>query len=329
MAGTSDVLVQTKGLCKYFPVAHGKKLKAVDDVSVTVRRGECLGVVGESGCGKTTFARTVAGIYSPTSGEVLFDGSPIGRLKGPERKAFSKRVQTIFQDPYASLDASMRVYDIVCEGLRAHGLVRTREERKAKAAELLEKVGLPASCAERYAHEFSGGQRQRIGIARAISLGPELVVCDEPISALDVSVQAQIVNLLESMREESRLTYLFIAHDLSMVRHISDRVMVMYLGRVVEIGSTAEIFQRTLHPYTKALMSAIPIPDPDVEMTRERIKLGGEPVSPIDPPGGCLFASRCPHASERCQTERPNLAEVRPGHLVACHLCAATTGAGC
>ncbi len=317
---TSEALVEARGLSKHFAMPHGKTLKALDEVSVQVRRGECLGVVGESGCGKTTFARTLAGIYAATAGEVLFHGEPLGTLDRRGRKALSRRVQTIFQDPYASLDTSMRVCDIVCEGLRAHGLVKGRDERRAKAVELLAQVGLPESCADRHVHEFSGGQRQRIGIARALSLDPELVVCDEPISALDVSVQAQIVNLLGRLKRERGLTYVFIAHDLSMVRHISDRVMVMYLGRVVEEGPVAEVFGAALHPYTKALLSAIPIPDPAAEARRERIKLQGEPASPIDPPPGCLFQGRCPLACERCRQERPELRGPAGGHRVACHL---------
>ena len=312
-------ILEVRNLKKYFKAGKGT-LKAVDDVSFFIRRGETLGVVGESGCGKTTCGRTCIGIYDRTDGEVLYKGKDVHSLKGQERKDFTKEVQIIFQDPYSSLDPKMKVGDIIAEGLRAHKLCATKAEEQKRVHELLETVGLNAEHATRYVHEFSGGQRQRIGIARALAVEPEFIVCDEPISALDVSIQAQIVNLLIRLQKEKGLTYMFIAHDLSMVKHISDRVAVMYLGTIAEITDSGSLYSNPLHPYTKALLSAIPIPDPKVEETKERIKLEGELPSPIDPPPGCRFQNRCQYACERCRTERPELREVELGHYVACHL---------
>jgi len=318
MSQTAHIL-EVRNLKKYFKAGKGT-LKAVDDVSFFIRKGETLGVVGESGCGKTTCGRTCIGIYDRTDGEVLYKGKDVHSLKGQERKDFTKEVQIIFQDPYSSLDPKMKVGDIIAEGLRAHKLCATKTEEQKRVHELLETVGLNAEHATRYVHEFSGGQRQRIGIARALAVEPEFIVCDEPISALDVSIQAQIVNLLIRLQREKGLTYMFIAHDLSMVKHISDRVAVMYLGTIAEITDSGSLYSNPLHPYTKALLSAIPIPDPKVEETKERIKLEGELPSPIDPPPGCRFQNRCQYACERCRQERPELREVEPGHYVACHL---------
>ena len=317
MSQTAHIL-EVRNLKKYFKAGKGT-LKAVDDVSFFIRKGETLGVVGESGCGKTTCGRTCIGIYDRTDGEVLYKGKDVHALKGQERKDFTKEVQIIFQDPYSSLDPKMKVGDIIAEGLRAHKLCATLEEEQKRVQELLVTVGLNSEHATRYVHEFSGGQRQRIGIARALAVEPEFIVCDEPISALDVSIQAQIVNLLIRLQKEKGLTYMFIAHDLSMVKHISDRVAVMYLGTVAEITDSSSLYSNPLHPYTKALLSAIPIPDPKVEETKERIKLNGELPSPIDPPPGCRFQNRCQYACDRCRSERPELREVEPGHYVACH----------
>lgn len=315
----NEYLLEVKGLKKYFKVGKGT-LKAVDDVSFYIRPGETLGVVGESGCGKTTCGRTVLGLYDRTDGEVLYRGKDVHKLKGEERKQFMKHAQIIFQDPYASLDPKMKVQDIIAEGIRAHGLAKSEKEIKERVNELLVTVGLDAQYGERYIHEFSGGQRQRIGIARALAVEPEFIVCDEPISALDVSIQAQIVNLLDKLQEEKGLTYMFIAHDLSMVKYISDRVMVMYLGKVVEITAADRLYEQPAHPYTQALLSAIPIPDPHVEAKKERIKMGGEIPSPVDPPKGCRFQNRCKYATERCREEEPALRLIGEDHYVACHL---------
>lgn len=317
---TEEPILQVHHLKKYFPMEKKQILKAVDDVSFDIMKGKTLGLVGESGCGKTTCGRTCTGLYSRTAGEVLFKGKDVHKMRGAERKAFTKSVQTIFQDPYASLDPKMKVHEIVTEGLRIHNMVSGPKEAYEKAQELLRQVGLQAEHANRYVHEFSGGQRQRIGIARALAVEPEFIVCDEPISALDVSIQAQIVNLLKKMQEERKLTYLFVAHDLSMVRHISDQVAVMYLGKIVELTSSEELYTNPVHPYTQALLSAIPIPDPDVEKARERIVLTGDVPSPISPPPGCRFKGRCRYACERCHEEEPIMKKIGPDHYVACHL---------
>lgn len=319
MTEKNEYLLEVKGLKKYFKAGKGT-LKAVDDVSFYIRPGETLGVVGESGCGKTTCGRTVLGLYDRTDGEVLYKGQDVHQMKGKERQNFTKHAQIIFQDPYASLDPKMKVYNIIAEGIRAHGLLKTEAEIKKRVEELLVTVGLDTQYAERFVHEFSGGQRQRIGIARALAVEPEFIVCDEPISALDVSIQAQIVNLLGRLQKEKGLTYMFIAHDLSMVKYISDRVMVMYLGKVVEITASNQLYANPMHPYTKALLSAIPIPDPKVEEGKERIKMGGEIPSPVDPPAGCRFQNRCKYATERCKTEEPKLRLVGNDHYVACHM---------
>ena len=314
----NEIILEARHLKKYFKTGR-KLLRAVDDVSFFIRKGETLGLVGESGCGKTTCGRTCIGIYERTDGEVLYKGKDIHALKGKEKKDFAKEVQIIFQDPYSSLDPKMKVGEIIAEGLRAHKLCPDKASQEKKVRELLETVGLNAEHATRYVHEFSGGQRQRIGIARALAVEPELIVCDEPISALDVSIQAQIVNLLIRLQKEKGLTYLFIAHDLSMVKHISDRVCVMYLGTIAEITTSAALYAKPLHPYTQALLSAIPIPDPDLEETDRRIRLKGETPNPLDPPAGCRFCSRCMYAEDICRRERPALREVEPDHYVACH----------
>lgn len=319
MTGEQSPLLQVSHLCKYFS-ASGGTVKAVDDVSFTIYRGETLGMVGESGCGKTTCGRTAMGLYDKTSGEVLFDGIDVHTLRGAKKREFSRRAQIIFQDPYASLDPRMTVADIIAEGLDIHGLCRSKAERAARVYELLEMVGLNREHANRFAHEFSGGQRQRIGIARAFAVNPEFIMCDEPISALDVSIQAQIVNLLVQLQRKMGLTYLFIAHDLAMVKHISDRIAVMYLGTLVELTASETLYDKPMHPYTQALLSAIPIPDPDIEESRERIKLEGDIPSPIDPSAGCRFAGRCRMACDRCRQEAPALREIEDGHFVACHL---------
>ena len=320
MTENQEYLLEVKGLKKYFKAGKGT-LKAVDDVSFYIRPGETLGVVGESGCGKTTCGRTVLGLYDKTDGEVLYRGKDVHQLKGEARRVFTKHAQIIFQDPYASLDPKMKVRDIVAEGIRAHQLLKSEREIRERVDELLITVGLDSQYGDRYVHEFSGGQRQRIGIARALAVDPEFIVCDEPISALDVSIQAQIVNLLDSLQKEKGLTYMFIAHDLSMVKYISDRVMVMYLGKVVEITASRQLYAHPAHPYTQALLSAIPIPDPHVEAEKQRIKMGGEIPSPIDPPAGCRFQNRCKYATDRCREEEPQLRLVGEDHYVACHRC--------
>lgn len=320
MADQKQPLLEVRNLKKYFLASGNSTVKAVDDVSFTIYKGETLGMVGESGCGKTTCGRTAMGLYSKTGGEVLFDGQDVHKLRGAAKLAFSRRAQIIFQDPYASLNPRMTVADIIGEGIDIHGMAKNREERTNRVYELLSMVGLNKEHANRFAHEFSGGQRQRIGIARALAVNPEFIMCDEPISALDVSIQAQIVNLLVKLQKEMGLTYLFIAHDLAMVKHISDRIAVMYLGTLVELAESERLYEKPLHPYTQALLSAIPIPDPDEELSRERIKLEGDIPSPIDPPPGCRFAGRCRHACEKCRQETPALREVEPGHFAACHL---------
>ncbi len=320
MMEKNEILLEVNHLKKHFKMGKGKTLKAVDDVSFYIRKGETLGVVGESGCGKTTCGRTCIGLYDKTDGEVLYRGQDIHTLKGKDRKDFTKQVQIIFQDPYASLDPKMKVDEIIAEGIRAHKLLTNEKDIAARVEELLETVGLDKSYKDRYVHEFSGGQRQRIGIARALAVEPEFIMCDEPISALDVSIQAQIVNLLEKLQKEKGLTYMFIAHDLSMVKHISDRVMVLYLGKVMEITTSENLYENPCHPYTKALLSAIPIPDPEVERQKQRIKLEGEIPSPINPGEGCRFKNRCKYATDKCFKEQPELKMVEDEHFVACHL---------
>ena len=322
---TDEVLLDVRHLKQYFPVTRGliiqKKIadiKAVDDVSFQVHRGETLGLVGESGCGKTTTGRSILQLNDITSGEVLYEGVDLTKLKPSQMRPIRRKMQLIFQDPYASLNPRMSVGEIIGEPLVVHNLSRGRELRE-RVEEIMRIVGLNPYFSSRYPHEFSGGQRQRIGIARALAVEPDFIVCDEPISALDVSIQAQIINLLEELQEEFSLTYLFIAHDLSVVRHISDRVAVMYLGKLVEVASRAEIYENPLHPYTKALLSAVPIPDPAVEARRERILLTGDVPSAMRPPPGCNFHTRCPIAIDYCKQALPELREVGGNHLVACH----------
>lgn len=312
-------LIEVKNLKKYFKVGKNAILKAVDNVSFNIKKGETLGLVGESGCGKTTCGRTVLGLYGATDGEVLFEGVDIHKLKGKAKKEYTKNAQIIFQDPYASLDPRMTVGDIIAEGIDIHGIYKGKE-RTDRIYELLQLVGLNKEHASRFPHEFSGGQRQRIGIARALAVEPKFIVCDEPISALDVSIQAQVVNLLIKLQNELGLTYLFIAHDLSMVKHISDRVGVMYLGTMVELASSENLYGKPLHPYTQALLSAIPIPDPEVERSRSRIMLEGDVPSPINPKPGCRFAPRCKYAKPICSEVSPTFKEVEKKHFVACHL---------
>ena len=293
-------------------------LKAVDGVSFDINRGETFGLVGESGCGKTTVGRTVVRLYRPHSGQIIFDGADLAKLEGKALMSFRRRMQMIFQDPYASLDPRMTVEDIIAEPLRLQGAKKI--ERRARVRELIGRVGLKADHLNRYPHEFSGGQRQRIGIARALATRPEFIVCDEPISALDVSIQAQVINMLEEMQEEMGIAFLFISHDLSMVSHISHRVGVMYLGHLVEMADMRELYEHHLHPYTTALMSAVPIADPDKAAATKRIVLQGDVPTPINPPSGCPFRTRCAHCTERCAAEMPQMKEVSPGHFLACHV---------
>ena len=323
----SQTLVQVKDLKKYFPITEGivfqresGAVKAVDGVSFDIQKGETLGLVGESGCGKTTTGRTLIQLYRPTAGEVFFDGINLAQTQGKELRALRKHMQMIFQDPYASLNPRWTISRIITEPLRVHNITKGKESME-KVTELLELVQLNASFMNRYPHEFSGGQRQRIGIARALATTPKFIVCDEPISALDVSIQAQIVNLLEDLQEQLGLTYLFIAHDLSMVRHICDRVAVMYLGVIVELAERDELYNNPLHPYTQALLSAVPIPDPRITRARKRIILEGAPPSPENISTGCRFHPRCPNAKEGCKTEIPQWREVKPGHWVTCNDC--------
>jgi len=311
-----EVLIEVKNLKKYFEVGKNATLKAVDDVSFNILKGETLGLVGESGCGKTTCGRTVMGLYGATGGEILFDGDDISKYDKKQKKEFTRRAQIIFQDPYASLNPRMTVGDIIGEGIDIHNLHKG-DERQARIYELLQLVGLNKEHASRFPHEFSGGQRQRIGIARALAIEPDFIVCDEPISALDVSIQAQVVNLLIKLQNELGLTYLFIAHDLSMVKHISDRVGVMYLGTMVELASSKDLYDKPLHPYTQALLSAIPIPDPDATKKKARIPLEGEVPSPINPKPGCRFAPRCRYAKPICSEKNPEFREIEPNHFAA------------
>lgn len=313
-----ETILELKNVKTWFKVEAGM-LKAVNGVDLTIHRGETLGLVGESGCGKSTLGRTIMRLYKPNEGQVIYKGKDIWTYKKAEVKNFRKEVQMIFQDPYASLDPLNVVHDTVEEGMVIHKMYPDKTEREARILELLNMVGLNKEHAYRFPHEFSGGQRQRVGIARALSVEPELIVCDEPISALDVSIQAQVVNLLKELQKKLGMAYLFITHDLSMVKYISDRIAVMYLGEIVELTDSQELFDHTLHPYTQALMSAIPIADPDVEQKRERILLSGDVPSPVNLSGGCSFCKRCSRASEKCRKEHPVLREVRPGHMVACH----------
>jgi peptide/nickel transport system ATP-binding protein len=317
---TTKHLLEVKQLSKYFSITNKQVLKAVDGVSFHISKGETFGLVGESGCGKSTAGRTIIGLYNRTSGEVLYKGKNVHELSEKEKFAFHRNMQMIFQDPYASLNPRSTVKEIISEPMEVHGLYSNKKEMLNRVYELLEDVGLNRDHANRYPHEFSGGQRQRIGIARALALNPECIIADEPISALDVSVQAQVVNLLKKLQKEKGLTYLFIAHDLSMVKHISSRIGVMYLGHLVELTTSAELYQKPLHPYTQALLSAVPIPDPDVEDNRKRIVLKGELPSPMNPPSGCVFNTRCPLAVAACKTQKPEWQEVEDNHFVACHL---------
>jgi len=315
---TKQPLVEIENLKKYFSAANNQIVRAVDGVSFTIHRGETLGLVGESGCGKTTVGRCILRLIEPTSGEIRFDGRDLLSLGRGELRALRRRMQIIFQDPYSSLNPRMKVGAIIAEPLEIHR-VGNRRERKDRVAELLSVVGLDPDYANRYPHQFSGGQRQRIGIARALALNPDFIVADEPVSALDVSVQAQVVNLMQDLQERFGLTYLFISHGLAVVKHISTRVGVMYLGKLVELAPAEEIYTNPLHPYTQALLAAIPIPDPDVKREAPQ-RLGGDVPNPIAPPAGCRFHTRCPHATERCRSEEPVLEEVSPGHFVACFL---------
>lgn len=313
----AEHLLEVNHLKKYFDVGSGKVLHAVDDVSFYINEGETFGLVGESGCGKTTTGRTICGLYEATDGQILFEGQDITHLKGKARRDLSEKIQMIFQDPYASLDPRMTVEQIISEGMRIRGKY-TPEERRQRVFELLDLVGLNREHALRFPHEFSGGQRQRVGIARALALNPKFIVCDEPISALDVSVQAQVVNLLKKLQKEQKLTYLFISHDLSIVKYISDRIGVMYMGALVEVADAEELYENPLHPYTQALLSAIPDLDPAKEKEKHRIELPGEPSNPINTGKYCKFRSRCPYADLDSTPEAPKLVEVTPGHWVAC-----------
>jgi oligopeptide transport system ATP-binding protein len=324
-ADGQTTLLDVRGLKMYFPINQGVLfqrrvgwVRAVDDISFTIARGETLGLVGESGCGKSTTGRAILQLYRPTAGEVLLDGQDLTKLGGGDLRRTRRKMQMIFQDPYASLNPRMTVGSIIAEPLEIHGLARGKAKQE-RVHELLRLVGLNPYFANRYPHEFSGGQRQRIGIARALAVDPRFIICDEPISALDVSIQAQIINLLEELQSELGLTYLFIAHDLSVVRHISDRVAVMYVGRIVEVADRNELYERPLHPYPRALLSAVPVPDPRVEHRRQRIILTGDPPSPVNPPVACRFHPRCPFAQDICKEQEPQLEEVRPGHFVSCH----------
>jgi len=320
-----QVLLKVDGLVKHFPVLQGvfKRqvgvVHAVDGITFDIYRGETFGLVGESGCGKSTAGRTILQLYRPTAGHVYFDGMDLAKLSGESLRRLRRRMQMIFQDPYASLNPRMTIGEIIGEPLMVHGITKSKHDQEMRVKELLDVVRLSSSFVDRYPHEFSGGQRQRIGVARALSLNPELIVCDEPISALDVSIQAQVINLLEDLQEQFELTYLFIAHDLSMVRHISKRVAVMYLGVIVELAEVQELFAKPLHPYTQALLSAVPVPDPVIEQSRQRLILEGDVPSPVNPPSGCRFRTRCPIAIEICAQIQPEWRQISSGHWVACH----------
>jgi oligopeptide transport system ATP-binding protein len=318
-SGSTPALLEVKGLRKYFPVSEGlflkkptAEVKAVDGVDFQIRAGETFGLVGESGCGKTTIGRCILQLDRPSAGQILFEGVD------PALRPVRQKIQVIFQDPYSSLNPRMKIGDIIAEPMKVHGIEPVRADRLKRVAELLSVCGLSPKFADRYPHEMSGGQRQRVGIARALSMRPSFIVCDEAVSALDVSIQAQVINLLEDLREEFNLTFLFIAHDLSVVRHLCHRVAVMYLGRIAELADCDTLFDEHLHPYTQALLAAVPVPDPEVEAGREHRVVQGEVPSPINPPPGCVFHPRCPLATDRCRTEVPALREVKPGHWVAC-----------
>ena len=323
----SDKLVQVEHLQQYFPAGgfgkNKKYVQAVDDVSFFINRGETLGLVGESGCGKTTTGRTLLRLYEPTGGRIIYDDKVIfdkEKKIAENMLPYRKKMQIVFQDPYASLDPRMTVGDIVGEPIDIHHLASSKQERYDMIIEMLRRVGLNSEHANRYPHEFSGGQRQRVGIARALAVHPEFIVCDEPISALDVSIQAQVINMFEDLQESMNLTYLFIAHDLSVVRHISNRIGVMYLGSLVELGESYELNRHPIHPYTQTLLSAVPVPDPKLSRTRKRIILEGDVPSPMNPPSGCRFHTRCPYATEKCSQVTPVFREHEPGHWAACHL---------
>lgn len=313
-------ILEVKDLTKHFKAGKKQIVHAVDGISFTLQRGKTLGLVGESGCGKSTCARTIIRMYDPTAGQIVLDGTDITAMKQKELKPYRKKMQMIFQDPYASLNARMTVRDIIAEPLMAHNLVKSKEEANDLVYPMLERVGLTKEHANRYAHEFSGGQRQRVGIARALILEPQLVICDEPISALDVSIQAQVINLLKDFQEEKGLSYLFIAHDLSMVRYVSDDVGVMYLGQLVEMSEADEIYRNPLHPYTKGLLGSVPIANPKLARQKEKSSIEGDIPSPINPPSGCRFHTRCPYAVPECSRVKPELVDVGEGHKVACHL---------
>ena len=316
----SEKLLEVQHLQQYFPVSGGifktNYVQAVDDVSFYINKGETLGLVGESGCGKTTTGRTILRLYEPTGGKIIYNGEDVTNV---DFAPYRKKMQIVFKDPYASLDARMTVGDIVVEPIDIHNLASGRKERNDRILSLLERVGLNSEHANRYPHEFSGGQRQRIGIARALAVNPEFIVCDEPISALDVSIQAQVVNMFEDLQQEMDLTYLFIAHDLAIVKHISNRIGVMYLGKLVELADSDSLYDHPIHPYTQSLLSAIPIPDPKMSRAKKRIVLEGDVPSPLNPPSGCRFRTRCPYATEQCAAEVPEFKEYETGHFAACH----------
>ena len=322
----SEVLLEVRNLVKHFPVGgglfggSGATVRAVDDVSFSVQRGETVGLVGESGCGKTTTGRCILQLDSPTSGQIIFEGTDLATLPAKQLRVLRRRIQVIFQDPYSSLNPRMTIGQILAEPLKVHRIIPEKAARTARVGELLVQVGLLPQHADRYPHQLSGGQRQRVGIARALATEPSLIICDEPVSALDVSIQAQIINLLEELQSRLGLTYLFIAHDLSVVRHISDRVVVMYLGKIAEVADRTALYESPVHPYTRALLSAVPIPDPKLEANREHTVLRGEVPSPLNPPAGCVFHPRCPIAEPRCSAEIPILREIYPEHRGACHL---------